>query len=210
MSDRLNEGVKVAEGSFGGNEKQLQCIIGSDRVDWVLRPSTVLSSRPPEGLITVGPFEGELPLFLDLSERWLQGSASITRLAFGAVLVAKAADLVEAREKLAPLLPNVTLDVEDVSDFLYRVNRRRVLGSTPRVHGNRLSTWSILQGRLVAVPGNAPHQLQRTEDFHACRLELDVNTADILSSEMNGEQAAELFKELVDIGKEIAEKGDIP
>jgi hypothetical protein len=41
-------------------------------------------------------------------------------------------------------------------------------------------------------------------------LELDVNTADILSSEMNGEQAAELFKELVDIGKEIAEKGDIP
>ena len=177
VSIRPTEGLHVAEGPFGGNEKQLQCAIRPERVDWVLRAAPPPPNQPLEGLATIGPLEGVLPPFQDLSIKWLEKSSAITRLAFGAALFIETDNLQDAGTKLASLLSSANLDPTDASDFLYRVNRRRPLGSVPGALVNRINTWSIIRGESIgfAASGDAPPQLTRLTAHTACRLELDVS-----------------------------------
>ena len=165
------------------------------------------------GLVTVGPLQGVLTPFRDLGIQWLEMGQAATRLAFGAVLVAEATDLHDAHRKLDTLLPSVELDSGNISDFFYQVNRRRVLDLSPGTLVNRISRWSASQGGSVefVMGGNAQPQFTRMAGHFACRLELDVNTADEYhSSPLRGVTAIALFRELVDLSKEMAEKGDIP
>ena len=212
VSSRPNEGLHIAEGPFGGSEKQLQCTIRPERVDWVLRPAPRPPNQSPEGLTTIGGLEEVLPSFRDLGVRWLERSPAVVRLAFGAVLVVGATTLQDANEKLVPLLPSVSLDPRGISEFLYRVNRRRPLATAPGTPANRITTWSIAQGGSIGfvATGDAQPQLTHVAGHFACRLELDVNTVGAFSSALSGAKVTELFLELVSLGKEIAEKGDIP
>ena len=209
---RPGEGLQVAEGSFGGSDKQLQCTIRPERVDWVLQAAPLPPNQPREGLATAGSLEGVLIPFRDLSVEWLKRSPAVTRLAFGAVLLAEVDDLRDANVMLDTLLPAVNLDPENASDFLYRVNRRRLMASSPGMSANRISTWSVAQSGTVGfvIAGNSPPQITSSAGRFSCRLDLDVNTVDMFPSPLGGAQAAELFNELVALGKEITEKGDIP
>lgn len=210
ISLRPNEGVQVAEGPFGGRDKHLRCTIRPQRVDWVLQAAPPDPSRPPDGLPTVGPLVGALPAFKDLGTSWLEMSSAITRLAFGAVLLVGAANPQDAYEKLSTLLQSVTLEPEDVSDFLYRINRRRALSSYEGIQANRLSTWSIIQGGSIefAVAADGPPQFTHLTDLFACKLELDMNTVGNFASPLSGADAAQVFDELVALGADIAEQGD--
>lgn len=212
VSSRPNEGIHVAEGSFGGSEKQLQCTIRPERVDWVLRATPPVPSRAAEGLPTIGALVATLPSFQDLGTRWLERSSATIRLAFGAILLFKVDNQQDANEKLSAFLHSVALDPENVSDFLYRINRRRTLGSHEGIEVNRISTWSTAQGGSIgfAVAGGGPPQLTRQTDHFACRLELDINTASKPISPLSGTEAAQIFSELVALGTEIAENGDRP
>ena len=178
VSSRPNEGIQVAQGRFGGSERQLHCAIRPDRVDWVLRAAPLAQNRAPEGLLTIDILAGVLPSFRDLGTRWLERSSEITRLAFGAVLLFEVSNSNEANERLIALLPSVTLDSEGVSDFLLRINRRRHLSSGGGSLANRLSTWSTVQGGSVGVTvtGGGPPQFIHQTGHFACRLELDLNT----------------------------------
>ena len=209
---RPEEGVHVAQGSFGGSEKQLQCTVRPERVDWVLLSAPPPPNRPTMALINVGLLQGVLQPFEELGARWLEISSAITRLAFGAILVAEASDLRDANRKLAAFLPAVQLDPDNSSDFFYQINRRRTIGASPGTLVNRISKWSAIQGESVgvAVVGNTPPQVTRAATLFACRLELDVNTAGGFPDPLNGEGASALFHELVSLGKEMTEKGDIP
>ena len=211
VTSRSAESLHIAEGTFGSAGNQLQCTIRPERVDWVLLPSPPLV-QPIQGLITVGPLEVVLPPFQDLSARWLQMSSAINRLAFGAVLLVEVDDLPGANEILCTLLPSLNLDLEGVADFLYRVNRRRNLSSIPDNPVNRLSTWSVAQGGSVQLTmiGNVNPQVTRQDNRFACRLELDVNTVGMFPTPLGEAKAADLFNDLVNLGKEISEKGDIP
>ena len=212
VSSRPAEGLHVAEGSFGDSGAKLQCSIRPDRVDWTLRPAPLPPTAPPGNLIMVGPFEARLPPFRDLCKTWLSVSPRITRLAFGAVLLIETTSLHEAHEQLDALLPSVSLATEDVSDFFYQINRRKTLSSAPGGLVNRLGKWSTIQGGSVqfSLGGNAVPQVSQSMDHFACRLELDINTASVPANPLSGGEAIELFSELVDLGKEMAEKGDIP
>ena len=212
VSSRPKERVHVAEGSFGGGGKQLQCTIRPERVDWVLRADPPAPNRQPEGLPTVGTLAGVLPSFQDLSTRWLERGTAITRLAFGAVLFFEVSNSLEANERLSALLPSVILHPEGVSDVIFRINRRRNLASRGESSANRLSTWSTVQGGSigVAIPGGGPPQFNHQTDHFACRLELDMNTVGTFTTPLSGVEAAEVFQELVILGKEIAEQGDKP
>ena len=209
---RPEEGVHVAQGPFGGSEKQLQCTVRPERVDWVLRPAPPPPNRPTMALINVGSLQGVLQPFEELGARWLESSPVITRLAFGAILVAEASDLRDANRKLAGFLPAVRLDPDNASDFFYQINRRRTVGAPPGITVNRISKWSAIQGESVgvAVVGNTLPQVTRAATFFACRLELDVNTAGGFPDPSSGGRASALFHELVGLSKEITEKGDIP
>jgi hypothetical protein len=209
---RPSEDIHVAEGPFGGSEKQLQCTARPDKVEWILRSPQPLPNRPIEGLVTIGGLQGVLTPFRDLGAGWLEISSGITRLAFGAVLVRAATDLQDAHQALNTLLPSVELDPDSVSDFSYQVNRRRILSSPAGILVNRISRWSTMQGGSVefVVGNNTQPQFTHLADHFACRLELDVNTAGGFTNPLDGAQAVTLFGELVGLGQEIAEKGDIP
>ena len=212
VSTRPNDGIQVAQGTFGGSEKQLQCAIRPDRVDWVLRAAPPAPNRPQEGLLAIGTLSGVLSSFRDLGTGWLEKSPAITRLAFGAVLLFEVSNLNEANERLSALLPSVTLDPEGVSDLLFRINRRRRLSSGGGSLANRVSTWSTVQGGSVgvAVSADGPPQFIHPRGLFACRLELDMNTVSTFATPLGGGEAAKVFCELVDLGEEIAEQGDTP
>ena len=210
LTSRPREGLTVAEGPYGGNT--LQCIYRADRVDWNLQPVTPPPNIPIEGFMSMGLFPGVLPSFLDVARKWLEESPPVTRLAFGSLLLIETEDLPDAYRRLGALLPAVRLDADGSSDFFYQINRRRISASDPRILVNRLSKWSVMQGGAVAlaVVGNAVPQLSRSPDYFACRLELDINSAGPLSSSMPEAGVTQLFEEFVSLGKEIAQKGDIP
>ena len=212
VSSRPKERIYLAEGSFGGSGKQLQCAIRPERVDWVLRAAPPAPNIQPEGLPTVGTLPGVLPSFEDLGIKWLEGSSGITRLAFGAVLLFEVSSLNEANERLSALLPSVTLGPEGVSDLIFRINRRRTLASREERLANRLGTWSTVQGGSVgfAVPGDGPPKFTHRTGHFACRLELDMNTVGEFTPPLRGVEAAEVLRELVLFGAEIAEQGDKP
>jgi hypothetical protein len=212
LSSRPNEGIHVAEGSFGGSEKQLQCTIRPERVDWVLRAVPPAPNRQLEGLPTVGTFAGVLPSFQELGTRWLERSSAITRVAFGAALLFEVSNLDEANERLSALLPSLTMDPEGVSDLLFRINRRRSLASRGGSLANRISTWSIVQGGSVgfAVPGDGPPQFTYQTGHFACKLDLDINTVGTFMPPLSEVETAEVFRELVVFGAEIAEQGNKP
>ena len=210
VSSRPNERIQVAEGTFGGNEKQLRCAIGPDRVDWLLRAGPIPPDREPEGLPTVGTLTGVLSSFQELGTRWLERSSEISRLAFGAVLLFEVSSSDEANARLNALLPSVSFEPQGVSDFLFRINRRRTLTSREESLANRLGTWSTVQVGSVgfAIPGGGPPQITHRQDRFACRLELDINTVGTFETTLGGTEAAEVFRELVGLGAEIAEHGE--
>ena len=201
-----------SEGPF--DQGRLVLRLQFDRIDWVLsafdKPTT-----DTQGLPTLGGLPAVLSTFVGLMSSWLDSDAcpALVRLAFGAVLLQQVTTREEGYRQLAPYLHSVRLDPLRSSDFLYRINRPR--DSACAITGlriNRLSTWSVVlqkSGALVIRPGTAFLLQPSTEDY-ACRLELDINTVPGSGPELPRRQIAQVFQELVTLGSEMAEKGEIP
>ena len=197
-------------GVFEG--KQLVLSGRQARVDWNLQAIAGLPSEPMQGLPTLGPLPDSLESFRKVAEKWLNVSPDITRLAFGAVLVIKVADLPSAYQELSQFLPNVSLDKTDSPDFLYQINRPRTSELREGLRINRLSKWSVTQTGTIAInigPSAGP-TLESGSPQSACRLELDINTSAESLTPIPQDKTQVLFKELIELGSEIADKGDIP
>jgi hypothetical protein len=165
----------------------------------------------------LGEFAETADTFRQLMQGWLNGIADLplTRLAFGAVLLQPVKSFAEGYERLERYLP-FPLDSTNSSDFLYRINRSRLsFVGISDLKINRLSTWAVLRVQQVGfaftlgdIPQLAPQS--RGHEFMVCRLELDINTDANFSRDMNQEYRDAILDELIDLGKEIAEKGDTP
>ena len=95
---------------------------------------------------------------------------------------------------------------------MYQINRRRDsrLG-IPGLEINRLLKWSCLERRTAQfVVGETATVSEDSPSNFAVRLEVDINTAPEYSKSLEPGNLADLFGEFVDLGTEIAEKGDIP
>ena len=108
-------------------------------------------------------------------------------------------------------LPDVKLDADGSCDFFYQINRRRKAAVIEGILINRLTKWSVIQGGGIgiAVHPNVEPRVLHSPEFFSCRLELDMNTAGLPESPMPGPDVIELFDELVQLGEEIANQGDI-
>ena len=211
--------VRVSQPRMGGQQEEgpfeegkLVLTIQPTRVDWLF--AVAEDKEPNVGEITaIGAFPELLDKFLTQMLHWfeLETCPSAQRLAFGAVLLQPVESRQEGYRQLSAYLPCVQLDPAGSSDFFYQINRPK--NSSSGMAGlriNRLSKWSVAVTRGSVLSFGQVSTLHTLGSEHfACRLELDINTAPGFSGELTQEELPVIFQELVDLGKEIAQEGDI-
>lgn len=183
------------------------------RVTWIVSPRIDPENAPNE-FPTVGPAFGRRDWLLQLMGRWLDNCPPIKRLAFAGSFLQFVESKEEAYRRLNRYLPGVEVDA-DTSDFMYRVNRQRT--SRTGIEGlriNRLCTWAAarLSFGLHAVSPNTgeSRDVPISASQNACLIELDINTVpDFPKGELPRASLRDIFAELVDIGLEAAERGDL-
>jgi hypothetical protein len=191
------------------NEGILSLEIHPIRIEWQYS-APQLASEMLE-VPSLGSIEDALDPFQRLMNKWLRNPSCppFVRVAFGTTLLRPVDDIGGGYELLAQYIP-VELDTGS-SDFLYQINRRRPLDvGIPLLEINRLSRWSVMRVTQTMISPQLPASAIRQIDRYACRLELDINTVAEYENELPQEQLAELFGSLIEQGKEIAAKGDIP
>ena len=203
LNAQPKQGIVQAVGSVEGG---FTLVLGIQpaRVDWMY-------GRPDEG-DSIAPLEESINRFAEFLTTWFEICPSAVRLAFGAILLIPVGSKEDGYRLLNRYLPSFTLDAERSSDFSYQINRWRLSQSIEGLRINRLSRWSTAkrQKSTIAIgPGGiVPSQLQDAE--FSCRLELDINTAPEYEGEFDQGRTATLYQELVTLGIEITDKGDIP
>jgi len=178
------------------------------RIDWSVHPSEMV----PEAWGTIGKFADETPPFVELMEEWLAISpGGVKRLAFGAVLISPVSDREEGYRKVSGYLP-FDVDLNDARNFQYQINRRRESRlAVPGLEINRLSKWSCMERRTALFTvGETTTVDDDSSPLFVARLEVDINTVPEYPNSLDPSSLADLLRECVDLGKEIAEKGDIP
>ena len=210
-----------ADGRTTATGRHLSALLRLDlrpsRVDWRLSVDPRRLSTP---IPAIGPYVPLANQFQALMASWLAACASLSRLAYGSVLLLPTSDLASAHAKLTEFLPAVNLDQENTRDFQYRINRRRHLPSTfeaTSVRGlpiNRLATWSAVELTQTIVDisgGDASHSIVESPDaLTFCRLELDINTVPEHARTLAANDLPQLFSCLVDAAAGLSEHGDTP
>ncbi len=184
------------------------------RIDWLLEASDPEPQDEIPGPPSVGDFIGALGIFKPLMTKWIVSLSlqPISRLAFGATLLHRVPSQQKGYELLSSCLPDVNLDSQSSSEFMYQINRPRCSRSVAdSLDINRLSRWSVMGFATLGVMVNKDQSRSSiSEPIFACSLVLDINTSEDRSEEIDKKTLSAIFQELVDLGKEIASHGDIP
>lgn len=205
-------GLYQENGRYGPS--RLVLMAQPTRIDWIL---TQLDDKEDaaERFPMFEPFTQSVDSFSELLLRWfhLDSCPSVQRLGFGATLFQPVDSRKEGYSRLDAYLPSVDLDLENSSDFLYRINRPRYKTYEGiKLKINRLATWSVdaLRKGEIDWSGSSLPEIAVIQEKFACHLEMDINTAADFESELPQRELPRIFHDLVGFGKEIAEKGDIP
>lgn len=177
--------------------------VSPNRTDWLLQPVEKWEDATP----TLGDWSGPTAWFLETLRGWLAEASPALRLAFGLVLVAPAANLVESTARVASLVA-VKVDPATTSDFVFRINRKRPSRVLSEVTVNRLVAWSSMTVRAMNV--HLPTGTSTETDLGVVtRLDLDINTAPT-TAPLKPETLPDLLQELHDYAIELATEGDQP
>jgi hypothetical protein len=197
-------GERQESGPFGEGKLILQVQPG--RVDWIYATDQDAKEGDQQEL----SFPPSLDLFSAAMADWLKSCSAMPRMAFGAVLRLPVSSREEGYRRISEYLP-FEVDPETSSDFLYQINRQRESRVIPGVKINRLSKWSVgfvfRQMIQLTVPDREPN-LYPLDEGQYCRIELDINTVPGPSSELPKDRLADVFGELVELGREIVREGD--
>lgn len=182
------------------------------RIIWIAGPY-LNPAEPPEEIPFLGPFPEARGWFADAMAQWLAQCPPINRLGFAARLFHPTPNRDDSYRLLSNFLPAVEIELAS-QDFQYRINRRRQ--SASGIAGllvNRLCTWSpvkyTLDIRPVTEAAVEPPPLHRRERY-GCALDLDINTVPERTEQLPHDVLPRLFQELVEMGAEITQYGDIP
>lgn len=203
---------RVDVGMVDGRHLSLR--ITQFKVDLIVRPRI-----QPEDLLDdpapplLGPLTENCEWFTKRAEAWFRcaGVPPIVRLAFGAKLSRPVENHDTGYRLLDQYLPSVTISPES-SDFFYRINRRRPSQSISGLSVNRLTEWGVsshtVQG-AVLTGDPEPVPVIETPEKLTCFLHLDMNTDRYRKEPLPATDLPRLFRELVDLGVEIARDGDV-
>lgn len=229
---RKKEQAIFQVGSLG--DHRLTCLIQPPRIEWRL----IFSEDADQNIATfqdlhfdaIGGVEENLHTFQNLMEKWLQRINGVNRLAFGAVLLHSVADRSTGYKYLGNLLTHVSLDADNATDFMYRINWPcQSQSGVDNLSMNRLSTWSIahLRQAVVSLRGDAVigqavlevdtgdagqktvSETSVSPGIFAARLELDINTSQNFVGNLPSDQLDALFSEMGRLGLAIATRGEM-
>ena len=183
------------------------------RIDWHLRSKQ--KERPDGDFETLGEFQKILESFLKLMRKWFSiDHPDLIRIAFGETLLLPVENRQTGYKRISDILPNIKIDPENSSDFLYQINRPRqsTLG-IPELKINRLCKWAVFVSRYALInfdPKTYPTEKVISPEIYSCRLEQDINTNADFNGIIPKDKHLEVFEELVENGKQIVNEGDIP
>jgi hypothetical protein len=208
-----HERKKGGEETFQGPALDNWLVITSNlgRTDWLFLPDPTQDGAPFPDL---GSFPEAVGVFLGLVRNWFGNNCpGLDRFAFGAEVRLPVETRVAGYRQLSCYLP-FPIDGETSSDFLYQINRRRASSVRTDVEINRLTKWSVAGGMKLNVPflpvlPESSAVVQSSEVGHACRIDLDINSAQGLSEPLRPEQVGRLLEEFVQMASEIVQEGDI-
>lgn len=204
---RTGEIVEMAKRGNGELELQIDPL----SLSWFQRVPEVHQENEPEVL---GKFRSSCEEFCVLMmSKWFKLNAvpNLVRLAFGAILIQPVQSQEEGLKRLGRYIPAVNLDPPPSSSFLYQINRRRASElEIEELKINRVMKWSLTKYQLLRTHPDGRVKFTQAPQRSYIRLELDINTIQEFEGEFQREHASQVFSELVELGTEIAEKGDIP
>lgn len=192
------------------NDNSLIMIHQPERIDWILE-ATLDKAQGPMPPTLGSMSDRTLEPLVKIVKNWLGICPRTYRLAFGAIIVKQTDNVQTGCEEIQPYLPNVKLNPKGTSDFSYKINRPKKSSVKPNVTINRVNEWSIeVSSNLGITMGSSRKAVVSTniQNLHLCKLGLDINTA-IQDSLISGDEATEIFQELIRHGQEIAKKGDV-
>jgi hypothetical protein len=202
-------GLTEAASEFADGQLVLRTLPG--RVDLVYQPSpSDPLANPFQALgnvsVAMGNFKGQANILM----RKLRSipDIQVLRLAFGAELDMSVPDKQSAYNELNQLLHSVEVDPTS-SDFQYVINRKRKSQIVADVEINRLSVWSAVAYHQFVFDNQnmvAPNMV--APNGFACRLVLDINTVPT-DKRFPLEDLEAGYEELLNLGTEIAQYGDI-
>jgi len=199
-----------ARGDFEGRQLALQ--IQPGRVEWVVGPLAKAIEEEDSGLTSLGPFPEVLNSLSKVVVPWLPKAPALQRFAFGAILMQPVDSVRAGYTLLQKYLGSVRLDPDSSSDFFYQINRPRPSRTAiAALRLNRLTKWSVqvIRRMTMTIGAEGTTATRALGEDAACRLELDINTAPDFTGVLPVEQLGALLQELTDLGREIAQRGDI-
>jgi len=205
ITSQPRTGVQQEDGSFEGG--RLSVTVQPARVDWMLTVDNNQATNSP--IPSIGQFVDLLNLFADKMTRWLEMSPPLQRLAFGSILLLPMDEESSARQQLFAYLPFNPQNFENAQEFLYQINRPRSSTSgLSNLQINRLSKWSVIKWKIINFSPNISSYSESLDSLTCC-IELDINTSPDYQEDLPKEKLPQIFRELVDLGKEIVKEGDI-
>jgi hypothetical protein len=138
-------------------------------------------------------------------------SAPVVRLAFAPVLLGELPTRLDAYRSLAGLLKTVAGDPEHLKELMFRINWPVNSTSVNGLTLNRITHWSVveLQLQMLTLQPGATAARDAVPVAIAIRLEMDHNTEASRVAPFDRNQLAPIYRELVALALENAEKGEL-
>jgi hypothetical protein len=201
-------GGKMYSGKFeGGN---LSFAHSGPRLDVVLSAEEKEAIDVPK-IPSLGLWSDVFQTFEKTMVKWLEQTTIPTvRLAFGALLLHQVDNREKAYEELDRLLYSLVADPK-MKELFYRCNWPAESKAVPGLMINRLTGWSALRvtTNLLQLAGES-FNVSAGPELHTVRLEIDHNTDQGHMTPFEIAQVVPIFKELVGLARENAEKGELP
>ena len=178
-----------------------------ERLDLKLSPYVDPGTRPPlfQGF---GKFDEAFASHKSKFRKWLAACPKLKRLAFGAVLVIPCDSKQQGLNILQEFLEgSVIIDEKKTRDFQYMKNIPKKSKIIKGIEINKLCTWSVMTGEIMAVGPSG--MTQSGETGFACHLVLDFNTDQEHIDGWAKNKNFALLDELYAHANDVTTKGDV-
>jgi hypothetical protein len=181
------------------------------------RLDIVLSALEPtekteQTLPAIGPWPAVSDNFRAVAEKLLASTHfSVVRLAFGAVLLFPTKSREEAYKYLDDLLVSVSVDPGGMKELLFRVNWEKESSTCKDLMLNRITNWSAVRlvRNLMQLTGGQ-FAVSADSELQGVRLEIDNSTDHTNTRPFEKTEIVPIFRELLTMARENAEKGERP